>query len=192
VKTDPLPRTAAGKKEYTASEVRKTLPLPPAESLQASARAFEAALKSEDVWAVQATGDRMIDLLASFYEVTKPPLKVLGSRPRSVKEGYYAFELFGDYTFETKVIRIWMRTAVQGKVTSYKGLLNTLIHEFCHHLDVEALGFGSTPHTRGFYERVDELYHLALATPPEKRKPLAWRKYGATWYLDWPKMRGLK
>src|SRR2546425_3335215 len=42
------------------------------------------------------------------------------------------------------------------------------LHEFCHHLDREKFGFLQTPHTRGFHARVDDLYHLALATRSEE------------------------
>jgi hypothetical protein len=114
---------------------------------------------------------------------------VLGARPLKVVEGNLAYELFGDYTLETEVIRVWMRTAVLGKVTSHRGLLNTLLHEYCHHLDVVALGWPDTPHTRGFFGRVDDLYHLALATPPDKRKPLVWIRRGGVWRIDWTRLR---
>jgi len=115
-------------------------------------------------------------------------LRVLGARPRRVWEGGHS-ELFGDYDFEKRRIRIWMRTAVLGKVTSYRGLLHTLLHEFCHHLDRERFGFLETPHTRGFHARVDDLYHLALATPPESRRPLVWIRMGRVWRIDWSKLR---
>jgi len=74
-------------------------------------------------------------------------------------------------------------------VTSYRGLLNTLLHEFCHHLDVKRFHLPDTPHTRGFYGRIDDLYHLALATPAEQRKPLVWIKGRNTWRIDWTKLR---
>jgi hypothetical protein len=74
-------------------------------------------------------------------------------------------------------------------LTSYRGLLHTLLHEFCHHLDREKLGFLETPHTRGFHARVDELYHLALATPPESRRPLVWIRMGGAWRIDWSRLR---
>src|SRR5207253_4745364 len=67
---------------------------------------------------------------SDLYDIGRPRLRVLGARPRSVWEGGHS-ELFGDYDFEEKRIRIWMRTAVLGKVTSYRGLLHTLLHEFC-------------------------------------------------------------
>ena len=131
----------------------------------------------------------MLAMLSAHYGVSRPGLSVLGLRPREILEGEYSYELFGDYTPTTQKIRVWMRTAIRGKETSFRGLLNTLVHEFCHHLDIHALGYGETPHTRGFYARVDALYHLCLDTPAHKRMPLLWRKRGAVWVADWPKMR---
>ena len=163
-------------------------PLPDAVELRARAALFEKALATADGRAVRGTGESILELLAQTYAIDPPKLRVLGARPRDVWEGGH-FELFGDYEFEGKRIRIWMRTAVLGKVTSYRGLLHTLLHEFCHHLDRESLGFPDTPHTRGFHSRVDDLYHLALATPAEKRRPLVWIRMGSAWRLDWSKLR---
>jgi hypothetical protein len=114
---------------------------------------------------------------------------VLGVRPHRTSEGRLSYELFGDYNTSSTVIRAWMRTAIHGKVTSHRGFLNTLLHEFCHHLDVHAFAWPSTPHTRGFFGRIDELYHLALGTTPELRKPLAWVRRGRIWQVDWRKLR---
>jgi hypothetical protein len=36
---------------------------------------------------------------------------------------------------------------------------------------------------------VDDLYHLALATPPERRRPLVWIRMGSAWRIDWSKLR---
>jgi hypothetical protein len=187
--TDPLPRTAALRREYTESDAHQALALPEAGALQAAARLLEETLKSGERAPVKRAGDALLALLAAHYAVSKPGLSVLGSRPHTVVEGQYSWELFGDYTPDTQKIRVWMRTAVLGKVTSYRGLLNTLLHEFCHHLDVRQLGYANTPHTRGFYSRIDGLYHLALATPPDKRKPLVWIKSGSSWRVDWRKLR---
>lgn len=187
--TDPLPRAGARRKEYAESDAQATMDLPDATALQAAAGALEAALKSGERAPVKKAGDALLALLASHYAVSRPGLAVLGARPHTVVEGQYSWELFGDYTPDTEKIRVWMRTAVLGKVTSYRGLLNTLLHEFCHHLDVRRLGFENTPHTRGFFGRIDGLYHLALNTPAEKRKPLVWIKSGASWRVDWRKLR---
>jgi len=187
--TDRPPRSAQARREFERSDALTTLvPLPDAHELQARATLLEKARTAGDPRSVKAEGESMLDLLAGTYGISRPRLQVLGARPRSVWEGGHA-ELFGDYDFEKKRIRVWMRTAVLGKLTSYRGLLHTLLHEFCHHLDREKLGFLETPHTRGFHARVDDLYHLALATPPENRRPLVWIRMGRAWRIDWSKLR---
>jgi hypothetical protein len=109
----------------------------------------------------------------------------LGVRPHKVDKntGSCVYEKFGDYTFATTRIRLWMRTAIQERVTSYGCLLSTLTHELCHHLDCVRLGFPNTPHTRGFYERAALLYHEAKGTP---LRPLVWKKMSnGTYRIDW-------
>ncbi len=187
--TDSVPRTVRKRQEYEASDAKHTLDLPPAEPLQQDSEQLRAALAGGKAPEVRRAGQELLDHLAAFYEVPAPKLKVLGVRPHRTWEGHLASELFGDYTIETGVLRAWMRTAMLGKVTSYRGMLNTLLHEFLHHLDVRVFGWPDTPHTRGFYWRVDALYHLALATPAEKRKPLVWIKSGTRWRIDWAKLR---
>jgi hypothetical protein len=191
VLTDPIPRATALRRQYEASDARPSLALPPAEPLQQLAAALKVALASEARTEVRRAGLALLDFLAASYAVTPPKLSVLGARPKNVSEGG-SYELWGDYTFATQAIRVWMRTAVLGKVTSYRGLLNTLLHEFCHHLDVKHFDWPDTPHTRGFYGRVDDLYHLALATPAGERRPLVWIKGKNTWRIDWTKLRPRK
>jgi hypothetical protein len=187
--TDPPPRDSRERREFERSDALAKLDvLPDARELQARAALFENALAAADRREVQLAGEAILDLLARTYAVGRPTLRVLGARPRHVWEGGQS-ELFGDYDFEDKRIRVWMRTAVLGKVTSYRGLLHTLLHEFCHHLDRERLRFPETPHTRGFHARVDDLYHLALATPADRRRPLVWIRMGPVWRLDWSKLR---
>jgi hypothetical protein len=187
--TDPLPKNARVRKQFEASDAQPSLALPPALPLQAATAALGVALTLDDAKAVGAAGRQLLEVLATFYGTSVPKLKVLGMRPLKVIENTYSYELFGDYTLATEVIRVWMRTAVQGKVTSHRGLLNTLLHEYCHHLDVKALALPDTPHTRGFFARVDDLYHLALATPADRRRPLVWIKSRDVWRIDWRKLR---
>lgn len=187
--TDPVPRTQRLRKQFDESDARTQIALPPAAPLQAATRALSDALASESQTAVKKAGTALLGQLAEFYKTRVPRLRVLGARPLTVVEGTLSYELFGDYTPGTEVIRVWMRTAVLGKVTSHRGLLNTLLHEFCHHLDVVALGLPDTPHTRGFFARVDDLYHLALDTPPGNRRPLAWIRRGGLWHVDWRRIR---
>lgn len=109
---------------------------------------------------------------------------MLASRPLRVRE-QWSTELFGDYAPDTKLIRVWMRTAVRKEVTSFGTFLSTLCHEFCHHLDFQKFGFADSWHTRGFYERAAVLYHYARGTP---QKRLVWAPMsGGRWRIDWPK-----
>ena len=187
--TDRPPKRPKARREFDQSDALTRLAdLPDDHELQARAALLEKAVALGEPRSVKAAGESILGLLAQTYEVSQPRLRVLGARPRTAWEGGQS-ELFGDYDFEEKRIRIWMRTAVLGKVTSYRGLLHTLLHEFCHHLDREKFGFLETPHTRGFHARVDELYHLALATPPESRRPLVWIRMGNAWRIDWSRLR---
>jgi hypothetical protein len=187
--TDPVPRTARLRKQYEVSDGLTALRLPDPVELQRVTTVLGEALEAEEKSAVRQTGLELLGLLGEFYGVSRPRLEVLGSRPLKVVEGHLSYELFGDYTPKTETIRVWMRTAVLGKVTSHRGLLNTLLHEFCHHLDVRALRLPDTPHTRGFFQRIDGLYHLALGTPEAKRKPLVWIRMGNGWRIDWRRLR---
>ncbi len=189
--TDPVPRAAAERRQYEASDAKPHLDLPPAEPLQLLTKELGTALATGERPAVRKAGLDLLKFLSHAYEVGPPGLSVLGARPKTIHEGS-SYELWGDYTFATQVIRVWMRTAVLGKVTSFRGLVNTLLHEFCHHLDVKRFGWRSTPHTRGFFGRVDDLYHLALATPPDARKPLVWIPTRDAWRIDWNKLRAKK
>jgi hypothetical protein len=186
--TDPIPRAANERRQYEASDAQPHLASPPAQPLQELAAGLAAALATEQRPKVKKAGTELLAFLSQSFDVTPPKLSVLGARPKTVKEGS-SYELWGDYTFSTQVIRVWMRTAVLGKVTSYRGLLNTILHEFCHHLDVKRFAWPETPHTRGFYCRIDDLYHLALATPADQRRPLVWIKGRTTWRIDWTKLR---
>lgn len=187
--TDPIPRAANLRRQYQASDGQAALDvLPAAGPLQKHAVSLRDALASGSVTEVRQAGLALLGFLAASYAVPIPKLSVLGARPKRISEGA-SYELWGDYTFATQAIRVWMRTAVLGKITSYRGLLNTLLHEFCHHLDVKRFAWPDTPHTRGFYGRVDQLYHLALATPDVDRRALVWIKGRNTWRIDWTKLR---
>ena len=119
----------------------------------------------------------------------KAPLVIrhgLAARPLRVRERD-TFELFGDYAPDTKLIRVWMRTAVRKEVTSFGTFLSTLSHEFCHHLDFQRFEFPNSWHTRGFYERAAALYHHARASP---LKRLFWIPLSRErWRIDWVRTR---
>jgi hypothetical protein len=183
--TDPVPRAAAKRREYDRSDAIVTVPLARDPQIPALALAIAAAMRTGKMPEVQRAGSALLAALSEFYAVPAPPLRVLGVRPHRVTSGVCTYQLFGDYTPSTQRIRVWMRTAIREKVSSPKALLNTLLHEFCHHLDCTRLACPESYHTRGFFTRIDHLYHHALATPLEKRRPLRWIKRGAVWSVDW-------
>jgi hypothetical protein len=185
--TDIVPKTERSRAEYLRSDGMHTLTLPEDDRLAAAARRIEEALAMDAVSALRTACAGFLRIAAEFYGVTAPEVRVLRARPIRVREDGWGTELFGDYRFDEKLIRVWMRTAIRKRVTSFGTFFATLCHEFCHHLDRERFGFIETPHTRGFFERTAELYHHARATP---RKRLVWRAYGTgRWRVDWGKMK---
>ncbi|MFL5305627.1 MAG: hypothetical protein ACJ8F1_10450 [Polyangia bacterium] len=183
--TDPMPRAAARRREYERSDALVTIPLPPGEQVQALTRALAAAVAGEDAAQAEGTGLAVLAALSEFHGIAVPGLRVMGVRPHRVVSGVCTYQLFGDYTPSTQRIRVWFRTAIREKVSSPRALLNTLLHEFCHHLDCTRLGWAQSYHTRGFFTRIDHLYHHALATPAAARRPLRWVKRGGVWAIDW-------
>ncbi len=181
--TDRLPKQVQLRAEYQNSDQLGQLDLPPDDRICTAAIRIEEALGTEECAPVRKACSEFLRAASGFYSVPRPKIQVLAARPLRVREDGGATELFGDYHLETKLIRVWMRTAVQKRVTSFGTFLSTLCHEYCHHLDRELFGFPDTPHTRGFYERAAALYHHARSTPV---KPLFWVPLGnGRWRIDW-------
>lgn len=181
--TDRPPRNAALRAQFFESEELCDLEVPPDDRLRAPANAIDSAMKSGKGAAVREACADFFRVASDFYRVPQPQVRVLAARPIRVHEGSGATELFGDYAGRKMEIRVWMRTAVRKQVTSLGTFLSTLCHEFCHHLDVQRLGFCDTPHTRGFYARTAVLYHHARGT---RLKRLVWvRVRGGRWRIDW-------
>ncbi len=183
--TDNLPRKERPRAEYLKSDELCSLELPTDDRLQAPTRCIEEALGTERSAAVRKACLEFITVAADFYGVSTPQVRILAARPLRIQEDGWGTELFGDYHPRKKLIRIWMRTAVQQRVTSFGTFLSTLCHEFCHHLDCERFGFRDTPHTRGFYQRTAALYHHARSTPAKR---LFWAPLrNGRWPIDWPR-----
>ena len=183
--TDGVPKTARLQAEYMRSDETRGLELPGDDRFVQAARCIEDALVTEEAPPVRRACVEFLRLAAQYYRVSMPQVRVLRARPIRVREGGWGTELFGDYHFGEKLIRVWMRTAIQKRVTSFGTFFATLCHEFCHHLDRERFGFTETPHTRGFYERTAALYHHARSTPAKR---LCWAPvFGGRWRIDWPR-----
>ncbi len=167
---------------FQESERIKTLDLPQDGRLPAIAKSIESAMQTGRTADVRRACAEFLAEAADFYGTPKCGIRVLASRPLRVRE-YWTTELFGDYDPTTRLIRLWMRTAVRKEVTSFGTFLSTLCHEFCHHLDFQLFKFADSWHTRGFYERTAALYHYARGTP---RKRLFWAPVsGGRYRIDW-------
>jgi hypothetical protein len=179
--TDAPPRMA-NRGGFLESDRLGALELPSGGNLLRTANSIESAMEDGTPGVVQRACADLLAELSDFYKVPGCNIRVLAARPLRVRETW-TIELFGDYSSETMLIRVWMRTAVRKEVTSYGTFLSTLCHEFCHHLDFHKFGFPDSWHTRGFYERAGALYHCARGTTPKRLfwTPLA----GGRWRLNW-------
>lgn len=61
---------------------------------------------------VRRSGAGFLVAASGFYRVPACGIRVLAARPLRVRENWLT-ELFGDYDPTTKLIRVWMRTAVR-------------------------------------------------------------------------------
>jgi hypothetical protein len=181
--TDSIPNKQTEKQEYNRSSDMSTIALPPQEPLLNMARELEEAMAEENKAEMQVACNAIATYISESFLIVPPKVRVLGVRPRK-GTGYNVEELYADYDLETHKIRLWMRTAVLEKVTSYGTFLSTLCHEICHHLDVVAFDFPNTYHTRGFYERAGILYHHVRGTP---LRVLVWdRMRDGRLRINWP------
>jgi len=179
--TPPRKTNSAG---FLESDRIKALDLPQDRYLPRIAKSIEEAMKAGKTADVRRACAEFLEASTRFYEVRACGVRVLASRPLRVRE-QWTTELFGDYSPENMLIRVWMRTAVRKEVTSFGTFVSTLCHEFCHHLDFQKFEFRDSWHTRGFFERAAALYHHARGTPPKR---LFWVPMsGGRWRIDWPR-----
>jgi len=76
-------------------------------------------------------------------------------RPHRRRQGRIVYELHGQCDPEGP-LEVYTRTAARAQTVALKTLLNTLLHEWVHHLDFER--FGASVHSSGFYERLAQVY----------------------------------
>ncbi len=176
------PPPSSDRAGFLESDRLRTLDLPQNGRLPAIAKSIESAMQGGKAADVRRACAEFLAELSAFYKAPPCGIRVLAARPLKVRE-HWVTELFGDYDPKSMLIRLWMRTAVRKEITSFGTFLNTLCHEFCHHLDFQRFRFRDSWHTRGFFERTAFLYHHARGTP---RKPLFWAPLpGGRWRIDW-------
>lgn len=180
--TDPPPRNQ-NLKSFDASDRLELVSLPSDGQLAKIAAMIDTAMRTGKIGAVHRGCQEFLGAACDFYRVPSCSIRVLAARPLRVRE-HSTTELFGDYHSDTKVIRVWMRTAIRKDITSFGTFLSTLCHEICHHLDFHKFRFRDSWHTRGFYQRAAMLYHHSRGTPV---KQLVWAPLPRRrWRIDWP------
>lgn len=178
------PPGKANRARFFESDRLTRLDLPYNGNLVEIAHSIESVMADDKTPVVRKACNDLLTEMSGLYCVPRCQIRVLAARPLRVRERWTS-ELFGDYSPDTMLIRVWMRTAVRKEVTSFGTFLSTLCHEFCHHLDFQKFRFPDSWHTRGFYERAGALYHGARGTP---LKRLFWTPMSAErWRIDWPR-----
>jgi len=92
-----------------------------------------------------------------------------GQRLQSKTYGYYRCWSEGSHV-ERSRIRIYHLTAVRKRVISPKVFLNTLLHEWTHHIDFAGLHRKSSPHNVAFFKRLREVAErlgIGFVMPPD-------------------------
>ena len=183
MQTDKKPRRTGLLRQFEASDAHKDIRVPASLDLLPLAQAFTRASEAESMPGLESACLEFLSVVAGFYEVPTPKLRLLGPRPHKSYEGRLSSELFGDYDLSDQSIRLWTRTPMMKKWTSSRTLLSTISHEFMHHLDVALLNYQNTYHTVGFYERSHRLYLAAMNHP---YYPLKWYTGRGSRVVNWP------
>ena len=163
----------------------------PAEARAAAQRL----LAARDAEARLRAGEELLGILSRATGIPAPELVVPDDhQPHRRAGGRIVFSLQGDYRRRSPSpgdptvarggrpigrIRIPNRTPARGDVVRPTAFLHTLLHEFCHHHDAEALGLLRSFHTAGFHARLRHLRAqvvgpLAPADPPRPAARWPW------------------
>lgn len=118
--TDAPPRKA-NRAGFLDSDQFHNLELPQNGNLTGIATTLESSMKEGTSAEVRRACVDLLEQLSTFYQVPDCGIRVLAARPLRVRERWTS-ELFGDYTPDTMLIRVWMRTAVRKEVTSFRNL----------------------------------------------------------------------
>jgi hypothetical protein len=151
---------------YRRSDAMPALPVPGAARLHPHVEALRAALAAEDGAAVARSAFAVCQGVCRALGVASPRLEIHAVRPRGDTHELHGLYVPEPAPGEAPTIRVWMRTARQGRVVAFRTFLRTLLHELLHHLDFEVLGLAQSFHTQGFFQRESSLFHQLV---PEAR-----------------------
>jgi hypothetical protein len=162
--------TRAQQRIYRRSDEVTSLRLPDPAVLHPLVGTLAAALRGEDLAAIQTAAQALFAALTRAFEAPPCRLEVLAARPH----GQWG-ELQGLYTTAERgrpaKVTLWMRTARQRRVVAFRTFLRTLLHELGHHLDYEHLRLADSFHTEGFYKRESSLFHQLVPEPASPTPP---------------------
>ena len=106
----------------------------------------------------EVLGQQLLDNICRALKISRTRLRVSDERqPHKLRGGKLAYKLYGVYYCENAVIEIANLTSIRKQVVAGKTFLDTLIHELMHHIDRKFLRIPSTPHSPGFYARIEDL-----------------------------------
>lgn len=153
--------TAEEQRSYLRSDAVRVVELVRIVPLRPLAEAISGALAAGDRQAVEATSQELVDAITNHLVVARTVVLV-----RSVRPSNDAGALHGLYAAAADAspasITMWMRTAEKRRVVAFKTFLRELLHELCHHLDVELYRLEHSLHTHGFYARESSLVRQVL------------------------------
>ena len=116
--TDAPPRKVNHRVGFLESDRIKTVGLPRDRRLLTIARSIEAEIKGGTIVNVRRACAEFLDAASAFYRVPRCSVRVPAARPLRVRENW-STELFEDYTPETMLVRVWMKTAVRKEITAF-------------------------------------------------------------------------
>lgn len=128
----------------------------------------------------EALGQKLLDEICRSLKIPRAHLRVFAERqPHKLRGGKLAYKLYGVYRCDSAVIEIANLTSIRKQVVAGKTFLDTLIHELMHHIDRKFLRIPSTPHSPGFYARIEDMKtKLMRMKGGERTSPqeTAWQK----------------
>lgn len=101
----------------------------------------------------------LLDRLATELSVPPVTLRFMNSpQKHRMKGGRLTYKEYAYYEYDAGGrITIYNVTAVRRQYLAARSYLDTLVHEFLHHVDYHLLGLEHTFHTKGFYSRLSDL-----------------------------------
>lgn len=157
-------RSAAAERDYNKSNLIVRIDYVPSPAT----RDLASKLLAVDPAQREALSIALLDRMARELKV--PPVKLnLLDKPQKHRHqgGRLTYKEYAYYE-QTEGITIYNKTAVRRQYLAAKSYLDTLVHEFLHHLDYELLKLKHTYHTKGFYSRLGDLMgKLQDSRPPQ-------------------------